>query len=207
RRLRLDCDLEDANGRFDKLIGSHRGLRDFFHDMHAFGDAAEDGIFAIEWWLWRNADEELRAVAIGFVRNADGGDDAALVFDVAELGGKHIQSPGAPEVAGRLRVFQKRIASLDESIQEHAKEGAAIVVTGAGEAQELFDVFRGFIRHKFETERAQTCGHHGFEIGWRCCRRLRQSCGGSERQEKKREEGSRSHDSKDNGGNRETMYN
>ena len=142
-------------------------LRDALHHVHAFGDAAEGGILAVERRLRRHADEELAAVAVGLVGNADGGDDAALVLEVAESRRQQVQAAGAPEVPGGLRILEQRVAALDDAVGHHAVEGAAIVVALARELDELLHVLGRFVGRKFETERTHFRGDHGFEFGGR----------------------------------------
>ena len=61
-------------------------------------DLAEGDEFAgyrIERRLGRNADKELRAVAIGFIRNTERGNHAAVMLHVAEFGRQQAKTAGA----------------------------------------------------------------------------------------------------------------
>ena len=87
-------------------LASAGDLRDFLYHVDALGDPAECRKLAIQRRLRRDAYEELRALAIGFAGNADGGNHAALVFHVAELVAQQAQSPGAPQSLGRFRILQ-----------------------------------------------------------------------------------------------------
>ncbi len=124
---------------------SARRLRDLLHHVHAFVDAPEGGELAVQRRLRRDADEELRAVAIRLAGNADRGDHAALVLEVAELAGELVEAAGAPEFARRFRIFQQRVAALNDAVRHHAMEGAAVVESLARERDEVLDVLGRFV--------------------------------------------------------------
>ena len=165
--LRLDRDLQDADRVFRDLVRPGRYARDRLDDAHSLGYAAKGGVLAVERRLRRDADEELRAVAIRLVRDADGGDDATLVLHVAVFGDHSVKAAGAPEVARGFGVLEERVATLDQAVGEEAEEGAAIVVALAREADELLDVLRGFVGCELEAEGAEVGGDDGFEVGGR----------------------------------------
>ena len=77
------------------------------------------------------------------------------MFQVAEFGGAAIEPAGTPQIARRFRIFEERIAALDDSVGHDAMEGAAVVIALAGELDELLDVFRRFVGREFEAERAE----------------------------------------------------
>ena len=139
-------------------------MGNLLHHVEAFGDAAEGGEFAIEGGLGKEADEELRAVAIGLVGDADGGDHAALVFEITEFGGEQVKAAGSPEVARGFGVFEQGVAALNDAIGHYAKERAAIVVAVAGKFEELLYVVGGLVGGEFEAETAQVGGHHRLQL-------------------------------------------
>ena len=146
-------------------------MRDLLDDVHAFVDASEGGELAVQRGLRRDADEELGAVAIGLAGDADGGDDAAFVLEVAEFAGELIEAAGAPEFAGRFGVFEQGVAALDDAVGDDAVEGAAIVEALAGEGEEVLDVFRRFVGGELDAEDTEVGGDDGFEIAGGLCQR------------------------------------
>ena len=139
-------------------------MGDLLHDVHPFVDAPEGGELAVERGLRRDADEELGAVAIGLAGNADGGDDAALVLEVAEFAGELIEAAGAPEFAGRFGVLEQGVAALDDAVGYDAMKGAAVVEALAGEGEEVLDVFGRFVGGELDAENAEVGGDDGFQI-------------------------------------------
>ena len=162
--LLLDGHLEDAHRRFRQAVGAGRRLRDLLHYVDPLGHPPERGILAVERGLRIKAHEELRAIAIGLVGNADGGDDAAFMLQVADFGGQQVEPARAPKIARCLGIFEQRIAALNDAVGHHAKEGAAVVVALAREREELLDVFGGFVRGEFEAEGAEIGSHHGLQV-------------------------------------------
>jgi len=119
---------------------------------------------AVERRLGNDADEELRAVAIRLPGNADGRDDAALVLEVAELGGQLVEAAGAPQLARRFGIFEQRVATLDHPVGYDAVEGAAVIVALARERDEVLHVLRGLVRHELEAERAEVGRDYRFQF-------------------------------------------
>ena len=161
----FDGDGEDFDGLGGEVVGAGGGLGDFFDDVHAFGDVAEGGEFAVEGGLGADADEELGAAGVGFAGDADGGDGAAFVFEVGELVGEEVKAAGAPEVAGCFGGLEEGVAALDDAVGDDAEEGGAVEVALAGAGEELVDVFGGFAGVEGEAEDAGVGGDDGFEVG------------------------------------------
>ncbi len=145
-------------------VGADRYLGDPFGHVDALGDVSEDGKLAVERGLRKEAHEELRAVAIGLIGNARGGNRAPLVLQAADFGGQQVEAAGAPESAGRFGVLEQRIAALNDAVRDHAKEGAAVVIPLAGQGEELRHVFGRLVRGEFEAEGAEIGSHHRFEV-------------------------------------------
>ena len=68
----LDRDLKDAHRLLGEAVFTGRNLRDALHDIHALRDPAEGRKLAVERRLRDDANEKLAAVAVRFIRNADG---------------------------------------------------------------------------------------------------------------------------------------
>jgi hypothetical protein len=147
-------------------------LRDALNGIHAFDHAAEGGELAVECGLRRDAHEKLRAIAASFAGNADARDDVALVFQIARFAGQQIHAACAPEISGRFRILEQRVAALDDAVGNHHMEGAAIVIALAGEADELLDVAGGLVRGESQAEGSKLSRDHGFEPAGRGLRRL-----------------------------------
>jgi len=94
----FDGDFENADRIVDNAVAGGGGPGNVLHDVEAFGDAAEDGILPVERGLGGDADEELVAVAVGFVGNADGGQSALHVFEIGDFGWLKVERAAAPEV-------------------------------------------------------------------------------------------------------------
>src|SRR5207302_7660919 len=105
-------------------------LRDLVDDVHAGGDAAEDGVLAVEPGTGvRGDDEELAAVRVrACVRH---GQRAAL--QLVRTGLVLELVPGAAGAGAR------GIAALDHEIRDHAVEDDAVVEALAGEPDEVLD--------------------------------------------------------------------
>src|SRR5262249_19137942 len=161
--LRFDLDADDFDRRVELLFGVGLGHRNFIDNLDAFGDLPEGRELAVELGLGRCADEELRPVTAGLARYANGRDRPREVFDVAEFIGQLIERPTAPQSARRLRVFQQRVAALNEAQADRAMERRAIVEAGAGVLDERLDVLRGLVRKELEADHAEVGGDHGFE--------------------------------------------
>src|ERR1035441_8973836 len=154
-----------------EAIVAGRRLGDFFDYVHAFVDAAEGGEFAIERRLRRDADEELRAIAIGLTGDADGRDHAALVFEIAELRRKLIETARAPELARRLGVLEQRVAALNDAVGHDTVEAAPIIEALAGKGDEMLYVLGRFGGRELKAEDSEVRGDDGFEVGGRLCQR------------------------------------
>src|SRR5215470_9829085 len=127
--LRLDLDADDFDRRVELLFGVRLGHRDFINDLDAFGDLPEGRELAVELGLSRRADEELRSSAVGLARDADRRDRAGQMFDVAEFIGQLVESAAAPLGARRLRVFEQRVAALNDAQTNRAVERRSVVET------------------------------------------------------------------------------
>ena len=165
--LLFDRHLQNPHRFPDHAVGGIRGLRDLLYHVDSLGDAAEGGVLAIELRLRGDAHEELRPITIRLTGNADRRHHAALVLKIAEFGRQPVEPAGAPQVAGRLRVLQQRIAALDHPVRHDAVEGAVVVVTLTGEFDELRHVFRRFVGREFESEGSEIGGDHRLQIGCR----------------------------------------
>ena len=88
------------------------------------------------------------------------------MFQIAEFARQKIQAARAPEVPRSFRVFQQRVAALDDAVGHHAVKCAAVVVALAREPDELIDMLRGFVGRKFEAECAQIGGNDGLQFAW-----------------------------------------
>src|SRR5262249_30743523 len=161
--LLLQRHLENPDRLHRNTIGIDWCLGDALDHIHSFRHAAESGILAVERRLRRDADEELAAVAVGLARNADGGDDTALVLEVAGFAWQKVESAGTPQFPRVLGIFEEGIAALDYSVGHYAEEATALVVSLASEADELSDVLGSFVGREFEPERAQVGDDHSFQ--------------------------------------------
>jgi hypothetical protein len=85
------------------------------------------------------------------------------VFNVAEFIGQLAERPAAPPGARRLRVFQQRVAALNQAQTDRAVERRAVVEAGAGLLYESLDVLLGLVRKELEADHAEVGGDHGLE--------------------------------------------
>ena len=175
--LFVERKFQNTNRFFGNIAFAGGLLRDLFHHGHAFGNQPEGGELSIQHGLRRNADEELAAIAIWLVRDADGGYDAALVFHRVVFRGKEIQAAGTPEVFRRLGILKERVAALNDAVLDDSMKGASVVVALPRELHEVLDVL-GRVGGEFKPECAEFGFDYGFECGWRRLREedLRGDC-------------------------------
>src|SRR5262249_13782396 len=178
--FRFDLDADDFDRRVELLVGVGFGHRDFINDLDAFGDLSEDRELAVELGLSRRADEELSATAVGLAGDANRRDRAGQVFDVAEFIGQLVESAAAPPGARRLRVFEQRVATLNDAQTNRAMERRAVIKTRPGVLDERLNMFRGLCGKELETDHAEVGGDHRFE-GRRLFERDRRRLGAGRR--------------------------
>jgi hypothetical protein len=156
----LNPDAFDADRSQSIAVFPDGGMGNAFDHFDAFGDAAEGRVLSVESRLGMYTNEELGPVGIRLVGNPDGGNGASLVFQVAEFPLQQLQTTRTPLIPGRLGIFQERIAALNDAVNHHAEEGAAVVVALRRTFDELLHMLRGFVRRKFEAEFTQLGGDH-----------------------------------------------
>ena len=163
--LRLDLDANDLDRRERALRRIYGDERNLINHLDAFGNLPEGRELAVELRLRPGADEELRAVAVRLARNARCRHRAANVFYITELVRQQVERAQAPLVARLGRVFEIRVAALNQTAREHAKEGRAIVKTFARPLDELLHMARRFVGQELEADDAHVGGDNGFEPG------------------------------------------
>ena len=82
RGLVANRDLVDDDAIDREALVVDGGLRNLLRDQHAFDDAREDRVIAVEARLIGDGDEELRAGAVGLAGNLRGRHGAARVLFV-----------------------------------------------------------------------------------------------------------------------------
>ena len=99
------------------LVG--RDLGNLLRDENALADAAEHVVHAVEPGLIGDADEELRAAAVGIPAAHDRRHRAARVLLRVPLGSKHAE-PARPVGVDLRRILRQRIAALHNSLPDDA---------------------------------------------------------------------------------------
>ena len=142
----------DTGDRMTFLVDGHAGY--FLRHEHAFDDAAEHIVHAVERGLIRDADEELRTAAVGVVRADDRRHRPARVLLAVALGAQHQQAAGAVRVRFR-RIFGERIAALNNRVFDHAVNDRAVVAAFLRRLDEVADVVRRGLRQQINDDRAE----------------------------------------------------
>lgn len=109
---------------------------DFFHDIHAVGDLAEDRVAVVQEGGGGGGDEKLRA--IGAWASIGHGEYARRA--VAQLGVEFI----GKLVTGTATAAFGGIAALQHEALDDAMEGDVVIISAAGEIEEIRAGQRGF---------------------------------------------------------------
>ena len=119
---------------------------------------------AVEAGLVDDADEELRAAAVGLPGDDDGGDRAPDVARVAELG-RHEAEPAAPVVGGPVRIGGDGVAALHDAVAHHPVEGGAVERSVRRELHHEADVVGREVGPQIDRDRAEVGSEHGLLAG------------------------------------------
>ncbi len=126
----------------------------FLRDQNPLDDAREHRVLPVERWLIGNADEKLRAGAVGPIRNQHRRHRAARVLLLVDLGLQAIQAAGAVATLG-IGILRQRIAALDDALTNHAVEDGAVVAAVARGLDEVRDVIGRAIGEQVEHDRSR----------------------------------------------------
>ena len=152
RRRVANLDRGNLDALVDDAFGRRGRLGNLLHDIHAFGDPAEDSELPAQRRLVGHADEELRAAAVRLVGLQHRGDRAARRRLAVDLGPQHTQSSGAIKLRLR-RILRERIAALDDPQPDHPVKRRPLVGPLARQLDEVADVVRREIGPQVDDER------------------------------------------------------
>ena len=119
---------------------------------------------AVESRLVDDADEELRAAAVGPPRHGDGGDRAPDVPRLADL--VRDEAEAAPPVVGRpLGIGGQRVAALHDAESHHPVKGGAVERPVGGEPHHEADVVGRQLGAQIDRDLPEIGGEDGLLAG------------------------------------------
>ena len=119
---------------------------------------------AVEPRLVDDADEELRAAAVGLAGDHHRGDGPPRVPLRVELGRDEAQAAAAVHVpAGRI--LRQRVAALHDPVPHHAVEDRAVVLPRLGQRDEQPDVVRCVLGQQVDDDGAEVRLEHALPAG------------------------------------------
>ena len=129
-RLLADGCADDLLFFNGAVAGAFLDAFEFFHDVHAFSDFAEDGVVHVEPWGGCGGDEELAAVGAG--AGVGHGEKSWLIkFDIAGAFVFEVFAPdGFAAAPGSGRVAALDHELLNDAVKDHVVVIAALAVGG-----------------------------------------------------------------------------